>query len=561
MNNVYMGGSVELGTGARGEVANARLIAHGLSLERRLHKVTDQVYCQMGSSLGNSTMVLGKEGVVIIDCGDCVQQSAEQIEDFRTISSKPISALIYSHGHYSLGARTHVPIGQEQSIPIYAHRDLLQVMSRTLGDLAPFLTQRVAMQFGLFLPSDGPDAMPNHGLGKLFYPLDRYTPKVGFVRPNCLIDDGQQATIDGRHFQFWHAPADTDDTLLIWMPEEDLVINNIVWPAMFNIYTLRGETFRNPTRLLPSLDKILELQPEHLVGVHGVPISGRAAVRQAVTEYRDCIQFTYDQTVRGINLGLSPDELVRFVQLPETLVKSRLNGQFYGELPFYVRQIYCGLVGWFGNDTVDLHPLAQAESAKRWSTLVGGAERLLAEGNSALERREYQWAAELASTVLRADKFNVSAAQLKANALRAMGQVTSASNTRSWYLTQARELEGQVDTRKLPITLVNAATVKQMPAATYVNALRFRLNPDLSAVGPRRLNLHIGDDAFTLVLRNGVAQVLAGALPPADTSIHITPDVWATLVARQIDVDEAIVQGVRFVGDTQLGRSVLASWN
>lgn len=556
----YMGGPVDVVTGPKGEIANARLIAHGAALGRKLHRVTDRVYCQLGSSLGNSTMVLGQDGMIVIDTGDCVQQSAEQLEDFRTVTDRAVSALIYTHGHYALGSRTYVPAGEEERLPIYAHRDLLQVMSRTLGDLAPFLTRRVAMQFGMFLPPEGPDAMPNQGLGAEFFPLERYTPTPGFVRPNRLLDDGQCEMIDGVRFQFWHTPADSDDTVLISMPEEGVVVNNIAWPAMFNIYTLRGEAFRNPTRLLPGLDKILALAPEHLVGVHGVPISGKQVIRQAVTEYRDCIQFTYDQTVRGINLGLSPDELVRFVKLPAPLANGRLTGQFYGELPFYVRQIYCGLVGWFGNDTVELHRLPEADSAQRWVELAGGADKVLKQALEALEKREFQWAAELATAALRAGAGTAEARQLKADALRAMAQVTTAANTRSWYLAQARELEERVDTSTPPFTFVNATTVRQMPPGTYVNAMRFKLDAQLSAAGPRQANLSIAGHHFTLALRHGVVQVVPGPAEHADCTVELTMDQWADLVSGESDVQRTLDAGARISGDTSLGRALLDAW-
>ncbi|HMV01563.1 MAG TPA: alkyl sulfatase dimerization domain-containing protein, partial [Rhodocyclaceae bacterium] len=405
------------------------------------------------------------------------------------------------------------------------------------------------------------DSMPNQGLGETFFPLDRYKPQPGFVRPNRLIDDGQSEHIDGISFQFWHAPSDSDDTLLIWMPDDGVVINNIAWPVMFNIYTLRGEMFRNPTRLLPGLDRILELQPRHMVGVHGVPISGVADIQRAVTEYRDCIQFTYDQTVRGINLGLSPDELVRFVKLPKALTEGRLTGQFYGELSYYVRQIYAGLVGWFGSDTVELHPLPEQESARRWCELAGGTDAVLAKAQQAMTNKEYQWAAELATQALRAGRAGDQARQTKADALRAMGQVTTAANTRSWYLTQARELEGTVNTQKLPIRFVTAATVRQMPVATYVNAMRFRVDPALSANAERTLHLSIDASDFTLTLRHGVVTVSSGLSAQADASVRLGMDSWAPLVAGDVqDLGTLPANALTLGGDSALGLSVLSSW-
>lgn len=553
----YMGAAVQIGTGARGEIANARLIAHGQQLERKLHKVTDRIYCQLGSCLGNSTMILGESGMIVVDTGDCIEQSAEQLRDFRSISDKPVAALIYTHGHYAMGSRTYVPPGNDDLLPIYAHKDILQVMARTLGDLAPFLTRRAAMQFGLFLPADGPDAMPNHGLGKLFFDLNRYKPTAGFVRPNRLMDDGQEEVIDGVQFQFWHHAADSEDTVLIWLPQYRTVINNIAWPVMFNIYTLRGETFRNPMRLLPGLDRILGLQPEHLVGVHGVPISGREVIQQAVTEYRDCIQYTYDQVCRGINLGMSPDELVDFVRLPETLANGRLTGQFYGELPFYVRQIYNGLVGWFGNDSVELHALPRARANDRWVELAGGVKRVLEQARAAFEKREFAWCAEMATAVLASQPGSAAARQIKADSLRAMGQVTTAANTRSWFLTQARELEGLTDTFQLPVCFVNATTVTQLPPVTYVNALRFKLPPDLSADGAKLVRLTLaGSSSFDLHLRNGIVEVRE-AMPQtaADCEIELTFADWARLNGgAKSSVDAA---AFKISGDADLARRIV----
>lgn len=553
----YMGGPVRIETGPRGAIAEASYIAHSRQFERKLHEVTDGVWCHVGSCLGNSSMIEGEDGLIIVDTGDCVEQSREQNEDFRKVSSRPVSALIYTHSHYGLGSRTYIPVEQDGKVQVWSHPGVVPTLARVVGDLAPFTTRRVGIQFGLYLPAEGEDSLPNQGLGPFFYELDKYKPTTGFVRPTNTVEDGEEATIDGVRFKFFHADGDTDDTLLIWMPDKKTVINNIAWPAMFNIYTLRGEMFRNPLKLLRGLDLILELDPEHLVGVHGLPISGKEAIRKAVTEYRDCIQFTYDQTARGINAGLSPAELVEFVKLPETLANGRLTGQFYGELSFYVRQIYAGLIGWFGVDTVELHPIAPADEAARLIALAGGADKMFEAASRALEAREYSWAAQLATYLLRQTPTDERVKALKAKALRAMGQVTTASNTRSWYLTQARELEGKVDTRVLPIRFANDAMVKQMPPLTFVNALRFKLAPDLSAAGPKVVRLTLsGAGAFDLRLRNGVVEIRdVNKQAPCDCEIEMSFDDWAKLNGgAKAAVDLAAIK-VR--GDADLGRKIV----
>ncbi|MDE2364625.1 MAG: MBL fold metallo-hydrolase [Hyphomicrobiales bacterium] len=553
----YMGGPVQVETGPRGAIAEASYIAHSHQFGRKLHKVGEGVWCHVGSCLGNSTMIEGENGLIIVDTGDCVEQSQQQNEDFRKVSSKPVSALLYTHSHYALGSRTYIPLGEDGKTPVWAHKALMTNLARTVGDLVPFLTRRVAIQFGMFLPRDGEDSLPNQGLGPFFFELDKYKPTSGFVRPTNDIEDGQEATIDGVRFKFFHAEGDTDDTLLIWMPDRKTVINNIAWPVMFNIYTLRGEMFRNPVKLLRGLDLMLELEPEHMIGVHGLPISGKDAIKQAVTEYRDCIQFTYDQTVRGINAGLSPAELVEFVKLPPALANGRLTGQFYGELPFYVRQIYAGLVGWFGVDTVELHPVAPADEAARLINLAGGAEKMFEAAEKSLVAREYSWAAQLATYLLRLSPNEARYKTLKAKALRAMGQVTTASNTRSWYLTQARELEGSVDTRQLPIRFANEAMVKQMPPLTYVNALRFKIAPELSAAGAKLVRLALGGaGTFDLHLRHGVVEVRQPTPgSTADCQIELGFDDWAKMNGgAKASVDLA---AIKISGDANLGRRIV----
>ncbi|MDM0114803.1 alkyl sulfatase dimerization domain-containing protein [Variovorax sp. J22R133] len=560
----YMGGPVDVVTGKRGDVANASFARHAAQFERKVHTVAKGVWCHVGSCLGNSTMIEGKTGTIVIDTGDCIEQSVTQKADFAAVCSKPLAALVYTHSHYAFGSRTWVPVEMEGKVPVWAHPDLLVNLSRNVGDLSPFIMRRIAIQFGLHLPPEGPDSMAHHGLGPFFYELDKYKPTPGFVRPTHQATDGLKTEIDGVKFEFFDCWGDTDDTLLIWLPESRTVINNIAWPAMFNIYTLRGEVFRNPIELLRGLDKILELQPEHLIGVHGVPISGREAVAQAITEYRDTIQYIYDQTVRGINAGLSPDELANTIELPESLRNGRLTQQHYGEMSYHVRQVYSGMVGWFGKDTVELHPVAEPEEARRVVALAGGEDKFFTAAQASMDQKEYAWAAQMATWGLRNGGARAAGfRQLKADALRAMARATTAANTRSWYLTQARELEGLCDTNVTPVTLLNPTMVKQMPPRTYVNGLRFKLPATLSANGAKVLHLHFTQPEldFTLLLRNGVVVVKDGAPANgtnADATLDMSFDTWARLVGREATGAALVASAdIQASGDEALVAAVL----
>ena len=55
-------------------------------------------------------------------------------------------------------------------------------------------------------------------------------------------------------------------------------------------------------------------------------------IRSVLTDYRDAIQFVHDQTVRNMNLGLSSDELVARVELPQHLANKQYLQEYYGRL-------------------------------------------------------------------------------------------------------------------------------------------------------------------------------------------------------------------------------------
>ena len=91
-----------------------------------------------------------------------------------------------------------------------------------------------------------------------------------------------------------------------------------------------------------SLDKIRQLNAEYLVPSHTRPIIGKENISKALTDYRDGIQFIHDQTIRYINKGLTPDEIVQRVKLPPHLNQSPYLKEFYGSISSYIRSIFSG---------------------------------------------------------------------------------------------------------------------------------------------------------------------------------------------------------------------------
>ena len=49
---------------------------------------------------------------------------------------------------------------------------------------------------------------------------------------------------------------------------------------------------------MQGLDQLAELEAENLIGAHGPPFSGKEEIKKIIVNYRDTLQFLWDQTVR-----------------------------------------------------------------------------------------------------------------------------------------------------------------------------------------------------------------------------------------------------------------------
>ena len=82
-----------------------------------------------------------------------------------------------------------------------------------------------------------------------------------------------------------------------------------------SIYTNRDSLIWSET-----VDRMVELDAEHLVPQHGRPISGKQFIRDTLIAYRDGIQFVHDQTVRNMNLGFLFKILIQFENILKFII-------------------------------------------------------------------------------------------------------------------------------------------------------------------------------------------------------------------------------------------------
>jgi alkyl sulfatase BDS1-like metallo-beta-lactamase superfamily hydrolase len=84
-------------------------------------KVSESVYVASGYSPANISMIVGTDGVVIIDTGMIAPHAEAVLKEFRKISDLPVKGIIYTHGHgdHTGGSPTFVE-GADPRPPIFA---------------------------------------------------------------------------------------------------------------------------------------------------------------------------------------------------------------------------------------------------------------------------------------------------------------------------------------------------------------------------------------------------------------------------------------------------------
>ena len=536
---------------------NPDLKAHGAIFERKIYKVGDNIYVAVGWSICNTIMVVGDHGVIIVDTGAEVQSAREVATEFRKITDKPVQAIIYTcfHSDHISGVKGHASADDVKAghIVIIAHETLLANVTKS-GTIGPILGTRTAYNFGGILAAADIEGM-NNGTG----PLNRRGGEATFIAPTRTFADRLDITIAGVAMHLVHVPSEAADEIAVFLSESRILLSAEVIPAQTfpTLHPLRGEAYRDPVDWYRSIDALRRFKAAAMVPSHGLPVTGADNVEEILRNYRDAIQYVHDQTVRQMNHGLTPDELVEVVKLPPHLASFQpWMLEFFGTVSQAVRAIYQGYLGWFEGDPIMLAQLPRLERARREVELMGGRDQVLATASKAFENGDPQWAGELATRLIRIDRDDMPARRLKASAFRKLGYAQSNAIWRNWYLSAARELEGfGFDPVLIQRGIARAITSPDLVAALSARAFVEGFPARLKAEETLDVTMTVGfrfpdvDEAYGIEIRRGVAQFEEQL--PEKTNLTLTLDkaTLERIQLGQLTMRDAILGGVVQVSD------------
>ena len=411
-------------------------------LEPMITQVSESVWVASGYSPANISMIVGEDGLVIVDTGMMPAHAEKVLAEFRKITDLPVKAIILTHGHgdHTGGARVFLEAGGDEKPKIFARSpfnsegNLFETGGVKINKL------RGARQAGFLLPQE---ERINNGIAPAASP-----PKKGNVfignppRPTDTFRDGtMKLSIAGIDLELVSAPGETTDQLYVWFPKDRVVFtgDNFYqsWP---NLYAIRGTAYRDVKDWIHSLDAMLAEKPAHAVPGHTKPIIGEEHTTEVLTNYRDAIKHVFDETITGINRGMTPDQLVHSVTLPDHLKDLDYLREYYGNIEWGVRAIFMGYLGWFDGNPTHLFSLPEKEEAVHMAKLAGGEDALRKAAQTALNDGDAQWCAELCDHLLALHPDDEGIRNLKADALETLAENLITATGRNYYLTVAQEL-------------------------------------------------------------------------------------------------------------------------
>jgi len=518
-----------------------------LNAQIGLFKVTDGIYQLRGFDIANMTIIEGKSGWIVVDTLTCRESAAAALAFARKqLGDKPVSAVIFTHSHAdhfggALGVVSPAEVAARH-IPIIAPTGFMEEATSENVLVGTAMARRSMYQFGKDIERS-PKGNVDTGLGKSVAYGD-----IGILAPTQLITEPtQDMTVDGVHFIFHNVPgAEAPAELTFLIPDKKAYggAENLA-QTMHNLLPIRGAKARDSLRWSEYMDQALDQTKDAEVyfGQHNWPIWGHARIAEFITKHRDVYKYTHDQTVRLINAGYTPREIADMIKLPKSLASYFGARGYYGDLRHNVKEVYQFYIGAYDGNPANLDPLPPQESAKRYIELAGGMDKLVAVAQTAYDKGDYRWAAELLNHAVLGAPDSQAAKALLARTYDQMGYMSESATWRNSYLTAAAELRNGP-----PKVGVNKAVMVDMLAQTpverFLEAMAASLDGPAAEGKDFKINLAFSDlhESYVLWIENAVLHFKkAPAASDANATLTVTHDVFVKMIAGTAGVKDTLL--------------------
>ena len=541
------------------DTVNPSLWRHALlNAQMGLFKVTDGVYQLRGFDIANITLIEGKSGWIVVDALTSRESASAAMAFARKhLSDKPVTALIFTHSHAdhfggALGIITPEEVAKRK-VPVLASAGFMEESTGENVMVGSAMGRRSMYQFGKNLERSAKGNVDT-GLGKnVVYGA------VGILAPTQLITKPtEELVLDGVRFVFHNVPgAEAPAEMTFAVPDKKLYggAENLAM-TMHNLLPVRGAKVRDALRWSEYMQQALDQlsDAEIYVGQHNWPIWGKARIAEFITMHRDVYKYTHDQTVRLLNAGLTPREIADKVILPKSLSSYFGTRGYYGDLRHNTKAVYQFYMGAYDGNPANLNPLPPQESAKHYLELIGGADKAVAAAQTAYDKGEYRWAAELLNQAVFGQPDHKGAKELLAKTYEQMGYMAEAATWRNSYLTAAAELRNGPPTKGISKSDV-IEMLHQTPIERFLEAMAAGLNGPDAEGKDLKVNLVLTDtkESYVLWIENAVLHFKrAEPASDANATLTLTKPIFVKMIAGTAGVKDTLLSDELKIGGSKM---------
>ncbi|GAB4516428.1 MAG: alkyl sulfatase dimerization domain-containing protein [Haliangiales bacterium] len=531
-----------------------------LNMINGLYKVEDGFYQVRAYDMSNMTIIEAPEGLIIIDPLISVECAAAALQLYRESTAKgardPVRGVIYTHSHIDhfggvagVVDKASVVAGE---VEIVAPNEFLEhaVSENIYAGVA--MSRRAKYMYGPLLKQDSKGQVDG-GLGK-----GQSVGTVSLIPPTRVITERRQhMKLAGMEIEFQLTPgAEAPAEMNFFFPEHGILCGaENITHNMHNLQTLRGARVRDPLAWSKYLNEALALfgsETRTMFMQHHWPVWGADNVKKLLRSQRDMFRYFNDQALRMLNRGYTGVELAEVFEMPPEVDKSWSCRGYYGTVSHNAKAVYDRYMGWFNGNPCDLHPLPPAQTAPKYVTLMGGADKVLKAAEVAHGVGDYRWSAELLKHLVFDDQDNTAAKELLADSLEQLGYQAEAATWRNFYLMGAQELRHGIDQSVSAMGSDDA--VEAMTTEMLFDAFGARVIGPKAAKHPMVMHWRFTDvpakpDDWTVEISNGALSHSAGLLGTADVTVTLTRAFLNRILLGQetvrgiIDSDDFTVTG------------------
>ena len=399
-----------------------------LLADNGITRLADQVYIVGGQ--GNSVLVETERGLVITDTGPGGKVTRGMIEQVRSLSDKPLLAIIYSHGHlgYNHGAHLWLADARERGheAPAVIGQERLARRYRRYQETWGLQAHLNGIQFGANMPEQPRE--------------EWFTFTTETFRERHVIDGGD------RTVEVLAAPSETDDAMALWLPDSRILYAGPGFiKSIPNIGTpLR--TLRDPVRWADTMERLMALEPDILVPEFGSPVHGAEKAREAMQLTVDALRYLRRETVARMNRGMTEWEIINDMEYPDALFGHRWMRPSYGMPEYIVRDIWRSENGWWDRNATHLHPADPDAVAAALRGAIADPDHLLAVAERHWREGERQLALHVLDLLMPergGDGAVQRARAMKAELLRELAERSPSFVSAQIYRSEARRIENQ----------------------------------------------------------------------------------------------------------------------